>query len=245
MRLNFNLIFFLVFGFVVNGHAQKGITTFGLNYKPIIPNRIIGTYDVPFNDGSFRSSMQQRLGNSLGMIIRQGLTKNISLETGISFTQRNFNLNFSVDDTVSYSNNGKVRFVAYEIPVKCLVFIRLGKQLYMNNSIGASFNYFPSDVSVDFPIKSNEYFSLEGARLNRVQGAMLADIGFEYRTKRNGYFYFGGAFNLPFTSIVTFAMAYEYTPHEIVVRENVRGSYLTVDLRYYFNEKPRVEQKRK
>lgn len=227
-----------------NGWNQKGVTTFGLQYKPVVPNRIIGTYEVEFNSGIFRSSMKQKLGNSYGMVVRQGLTDILSLETGLVFTQRNFGLNFEVQDS-NYSESGKVRFVGYEIPFKGLVFIRLGKQFFMNTAIGASFNYFPSDVQVQIPVGLNEYFSNEGARLNRIQGALLADIGFEYRTRKSGYFYLGASFNLPFAPIVTFAMAYEFPPDDIVIRENVRGSYLTVDLRYYFHEKPRSEQKRK
>ena len=37
--------------------AQKGITTFGLQYKPIIPNRFIGTYQQDFNIDQFEHNL--------------------------------------------------------------------------------------------------------------------------------------------------------------------------------------------
>lgn len=232
------LIFALLMSFT--GIGQKGITTLGMQYKPIIPNRIIGTYEQDFSVDNFQSSIQQKLGHSFGMVIRQGITNVVSFETGLVFTQRNFRLNFAVEDS-GYAAQDKVGIIGYEIPLKGLIFIRLGEGLFMNTAIGASFNYFPSDVRVTVPIRNNQYFLQEGARLNRVQGALLTNIGFEYRTKKSGYFYLGSSFNLPFASIITFAMSYEYPPGQLLAIENIRGSYLTLDLRYYFHEKPETK----
>lgn len=224
--------------------GQKGVTTMGIQYKPIVPNRYIGTFEQSFNADNFKSTVTQTIGHSFGMIVRQGVTKNISFETGIEITQRKFNLAFAVEDS-GYSATNRVGFVSYEIPLKGLIFIRLGEQLFMNTAIGASFNYFPSDVHVQTPIKVGEYFLQEGARLNRVQGAMLANIGFEYRTKEKGYFYIGSSYNLPFAPVVTFAMSYEYGGGKKLAIDNIRGSYLTLDFRYYFHERPNSEQKKK
>lgn len=233
------LFFLLIISFIATfkGLAQEGVTTFGIQYKPIIPNQLIGTYQQDFNVDNFESSVQQKLGNSFSMVIRQGLTKVLSFETGLAFTRRNFSLDFALPDS-GYAATTKVGLVSYEIPFKGLVFIRLGEDFFMNTALGASFNYFPSDVRVVTPINTNEYFLQEGARLNRMQGALLADIGFEYRTRKSGYFYLGASYNLPFASIITFAMSYENPPSQSLVIQNIRGSYLTVDLRYYFHEKP-------
>lgn len=217
--------------------AQKNVTTFGIQYKPIIPNRFIGTFEADFNQDQLESGIKQKLGHSFGMVIRQGLTNTISLETGISFTRRNFDINFAVPDSGLASVND-VGLIGYEIPITGLVYIRLGEQLFMNTSIGASFNYFPSDVQVFSPIRANEFFLFEGARLNRVQGALITNIGFEFRTRKSGYFYLGSTYNLPFAQLFTFALSYEYDGGEVVAIDNVQGSYLTLDLRYYFHEKP-------
>ncbi len=232
---------FLFMLFMVNAaFGQRGVTTFGIQYKPIMPNSIIGTFEQDFNSNQFTSTVKQKIGHAFSFVIRQGLTKTLSFETGLGFTRRNFNLDFAVEDS-NYFKEGKVGFIGYEVPVKGLVFIRLGEALYMNTAIGASFNYFPSDIRVDLPIGVNEYFSQEGAYRSKVQGALLADIGFEFRTRKSGYFYLGSSYNLPFNPIVTFAMAYEYEGGDEVAIDNIRGSYLTIDFRYYFHEKPRSE----
>lgn len=237
MKLTKNILLILLVSISSISIGQKNVTTFGIQYKPIVPNRIIGTFEQDFSVDQLEAGIKQRIGNSFGMVIRRGITDMISFETGLVFTQRNFGLNFALSDS-GLSDNGRVRLVAYEIPFQGLIYIRLGDQLYMNTSAGASFNYFPSDVRVELLQGFQQYFLQEGARLNRIQGAMLANIGFEYRTKDKGYFYLGGSFNLPFAPIYTFAMSYENPPAKILSIDNVRGSYLTVDLRYYFHEKP-------
>lgn len=227
-------LFFLC---IVSSFAQKGITTFGLQYKPIIPNRIIGTYTQDFDTNQFFSSIQQRLGHSFGGVIRIGINKTISLETGLNFTQRNFGLNFSVPDS-GYVGKGKLGVVSYEIPLSCLIYIQLSKTWFINTSLGSSLTLYPSDVRVTVPIKGAEIFKQEGAYRNKLQGALIANIGFEYRTKQKGYFYVGSSYNLPYSKMMTFAMSYEYPGGKVVARDNVRGSYLTLDLRYFFNERP-------
>ncbi|MFT5822789.1 MAG: hypothetical protein ACI8ZM_004046 [Crocinitomix sp.] len=232
----------LILFIACSAFGQKGVTTFGIQYKPIVPNTFIGSFEQDFNKNQFTSIVKQKVGHAFSFVVRQGLTKNISFETGLGLTHRNFSLDFAVEDS-NYFKQGKVGFVGYEIPVKALVFIRLGESIYMNTALGASFNYFPSDVKVDIPIRVGEYFSQEGAYLNKAQGSLLADIGFEFRTKKSGYFYLGSSYNLPFAPIVTFAMAYEYEGGDQVAIDNIRGSYLTIDFRYYFHEKPRSEQR--
>lgn len=235
---------FIIFLLLTNtAFSQEGVLTFGIQYKPIVPNTFIGTFKQDFNENQFTSNVQQKVGHAFSFVVRQGLTKSISFETGLGFTQRNFNLDFAVEDS-NYFGQGKVGFIGYEVPVKALVFIRLGESLFMNTAIGASFNYFPSDVKVDVPITVGQFFSQEGVYRSKIQGAILADIGFEFRTRKSGYFYLGSSYNLPFASIVTFAMAYEYPGGDEVAIDNIRGSYLTIDLRYYFHEKPRSEQPR-
>ena len=221
--------------------AQKGVTTFGIQYRPIIPNRLIGFYEQEFNDPPFYSSVKQRFGNNLGMLVRVGLSKRISLETGINFTQRNFGLTYAVPDS-GYSATDKVRVIGYSIPVSCLVFIRLADEWYMNTSLGVAVTAFPSDVSTNVPIgASNEFFLQEGAYKSKVQGSALANIGWEYRTKSKGYWYLGASYHLPFIPIMTFAMSYEYPAGENLFIDNIRGSYLTLDFRYYFHENKKKE----
>ena len=106
MKQCFGYIIFVLLLIPMLGQAQKGVTTFGLQYKPIIPNRIIGTFEQEFNQNQFESTVKQRLGHSYGMVIRVGLTKNISFETGINYTKRNLGLNFNVPEDSTF-NLGK------------------------------------------------------------------------------------------------------------------------------------------
>lgn len=230
------LLFFCCLTFTAN--AQKGVTTFGLQYKPIIPNRFIGTYEQRFDTAQFFSDIKQKIGHSFGGVIRIGLTKNISLETGLNLTYRNFDLNFSIPDS-GYAGEEKLRLVSYEVPVSCLIYIQLSRELFINTSLGSSLILFPSRVKNEVPITAGEYFLQEGAYRHKVQGALNANFGFEYRTKEKGYFYIGTSYHLPFAPIMRFAMSYEYPSGKVVVRDDVRGSYLTIDLRYFFHEKAR------
>lgn len=237
MILRSILLFSILMTCSFNSSAQKGVTTFGLQYKPIIPNRFIGTFEQDFSQEQMVASIRQKIGHSFGGVIRYGITKTLSFETGINLTHRNFGLNFSIPDS-GYAETGVVSVVSYEIPVSCLVYIRLSDQLFMNTSLGAAMTLFTSDVSKPLTIGGGEYFKMEGAYKSKMQGAMIANFGFEYRTKKSGYFYFGTSYHLPFAPIITMALSYEHLFGKVVNIQNVRGSYLTLDFRYFFHEKP-------
>lgn len=243
MPLKSFLSFFCIL-FSIIGFSQKGVTTFGLHYKPIIPNRFIGMLKQDFNFEIFESSVQQKLGHTFGGIVRQGITKNISAETGLSINYRNYALDFAIQDS-GYTAQNSVGTVSYQLPISALVFIRLGKKLYMNTALGLGINYYPSNVKKTILIDADQAFQQEGARKKRFMGALIANIGFEYRTKSKGYFYLGSSYNLPFLPEYVFAMSYEYPGGKKLAIDNIIGSYLTLDFRYYFHEKPNVEQKRK
>jgi len=217
--------------------AQKGVATFGLQYRPIIPNTMIGMYKQDFNQDQLTSSVTQKFGHSFGGVVRYGLTKNISMETGLNLTQRNFRLDFSVPDS-SYSETGKTGMVSYEIPLSCLVYIQLSDRWFINTSLGPSLTLFTSNIAKQVPIAGSEYFRFEGAYKNKVLGALNANVGFEFRSRASGYFYIGSSYHLPFSPIMTMAMSYEYDGGDVVSIANIRGSYLTIDLRYFFNERP-------
>ena len=159
------------------------------------------------------------------------------METGINFTQRNYNLYYSIPDS-NLSAKNDVRIIAYSIPVSGLIFIRLAEDFYMNTSLGCSMDFYPSYVHVITPAAgSQNHFLMEGIYRYKMQGSMQANIGFEYRTKKYGYFYLGATYNLPFTAVSEFALSYEFLAGKYVSYGNVKGSYATIDLRYFFNER--------
>ncbi|MCC6599785.1 MAG: outer membrane beta-barrel protein [Crocinitomicaceae bacterium] len=218
--------------------AQEKVTAFGIQFKPMIPSKYFGTGSERFDGDEFSVNFSPLPGYNFGMIIRQGLTKRLSMETGINMVQRRFRL--GIDHTIlKEEKNLDFRLIGYEIPVQALVYVRLDNKLWMNASGGFSIDVYPSNVKsststfVDSLSVNIEQFTL---RRNWIQFALLANYGFEWRTEKSGYIYLGASFHRPFTDIA-------YTNAVVTVDNNpsgliyaLNGSYLTVDLRYFFHE---------
>ena len=68
---------------------------FGIQIRPLFPAKYVGDKEHTFSTTEadsiqYSSTITQRLGYSFGVTVRAGLTKLIALETGINFSQRNF-----------------------------------------------------------------------------------------------------------------------------------------------------------
>lgn len=225
------LILTLYFSFI--GYNQQGETIFGFQYKPIVPNKYIGEYTNRFDSlPVFQSSTKQSFGYSLGMVFRHYFTKKVALESGINFTKRTFKLFYEVADS-GYIANNSVSFINYQIPIKGVFYIQLTDDIFMNASMGLNFDFFPSYVSKTTLININSRFGFKGERTNWVQLGANANFGFEYRTKKKGTFYIGATYNQPFGNIMNFKMKWEYNQSSTTVEKTIKGSYLTIDLRYY------------
>ena len=76
------LALFFIFSYYANFHGQQGVTTIGLQVKPIIPINYFGAgpIDLIVTDTA-NINVSSKLGYSFGMVIRQGITKSISIET--------------------------------------------------------------------------------------------------------------------------------------------------------------------
>ena len=212
--------------------AQSGVTTLGIQIKPVIP---VDYFDpsVIVEREHLTGTIELTGGYSFGMNVRVGLSNTISVETGISQINRNYRFDL-VNDTSGYAEGSTFRYVGYEIPVVALVYIRLGERTWMNAALGFSLDLYPSDVQKDI---------LEGRvyvfRNNWAQFGALANLGVEYRTERSGYFYLGGSFHRPFGEMAFADLTYygpSFFPYPM--RTALDGSYLTMDLRYYFHEDP-------
>jgi hypothetical protein len=173
------------------------------------------------------------------MVIRIGFTKSLSLETGINVLKRN---NLIRIEDLKYNRKVTDRYtiLAYEIPVQGLVYVQLGKQTFMNGSSGISFDILPSDL-----FSYNNYYSHLSLRYNWVQLALNANVGFEYRTKKSGYWYIGATLHRPFHALMLSGIQYQYKDIDEIANIAVTGNYLTLDLRYFFNEPPDKTKKKK
>ena len=213
------------------GLSQKGVTNFGLQFKPIVPVRYFNAGPVEMSDSIVNIEIKQKLGYSMGMTIRHNVTDLISFETGINYVRRNFDIN-AVPKFDTINDQLDFGFVNYEIPLQALVYIQLSKGLFMNVSSGVAINSYPSHVISQGDNSLVSQLSLRGRLIGM---SYLANVGFEYRTEENGNFYLGSSLVLPFSPITETQIKYEYqnaTFSEFTTFLN--GNYLTIDLRYYF-----------
>lgn len=218
-----------------NQSDNEQLLTAGFQVRPVIASGFLGAGEISATDRIFKSSIKPILGYTFGMVIRRGLTRKISIETGINYIRRNYSL-ICVDDSLNFTDKSDFGIVSYEIPIQCLIYIRLGERLYMNNSLGVSINWLASGVAT---LGQNKAISQQ-SYLNRVLAnpAILANIGFEYRTKKAGFFYLGSSLHRPFTHITNTVVKYDLgaKKYENVVK--LTGAFLTIDFRYFFHSKP-------
>jgi hypothetical protein len=176
----------------------------------------------------------------MGMVIRRGLNKNWSFETGINLVQRNYTLTFD-HPILEEKQELDFRFIGYEIPLQGMIYVRLGDHLYMNASGGVSIDLYPTDVQSQVSSRRDTLrfdFFQRTFKNSWVQVALLANYGFEYRTKEDGYFYFGASFHRPFADIAQTAVQFDINTNPTRINYALSGSYLTLDFRYFFHEDP-------
>lgn len=211
--------------------AQSDKTIFGIQFKPLFSSEFLNTGPQEDTKGEIEFNLEQKIGYSFGMVIRKELTKQLNLETGINFTQRNYDLSINVD-SINFTGVSDFRYVIYEIPLKGLVYVRTGQNTYLNGAFGTVFNILPTDWD-----SFGTYYEHFSQRRRWILVGLIANLGFEYRTEKDGYFYLGFSYQRPFTNITTAGVLYKVDnlEQERTFFE-VSGDYLTFDLRYFFNE---------
>ncbi len=215
--------------------AQAGVTTFGIQVKPMV---VLDYFDplVTAEQEHLRYAMELKSGFAFGMSVRVGITNTISLETGLGSIRRNYDFRIT-NDTSLYDETGRVRYTGYELPLTGLVYIRLGEHTWMNTALGAAMDFYPGDVEAVLKEGSVYIF-----RRNWAQASLIGNLGFEYRTPKSGTIYIGATYHRPFNDMALADLTWNYfgppTAHAYTQRVSLSGSYLTVDLRYYFHEDP-------
>lgn len=240
------LLLSLLLMLIASAQAQEGVITVGLQFKPMVPMKFIIDEPIEQSDDDFTSEVAPRFGMNMGMVIRRGLNRMWSLETGINYVQRNFEMitrhvSLPEERTMNY------RLISYEIPLQALVYVKLTDELYMNASGGMSVNFYPSNIETfdSHRIDTTVFdFHQKTIRHSWIQLSLLANYGFEYRTKDKGYFYFGVSYSRPFQSIATSILSAQYNRNPARMDHPLKGDYLTLDLRYFFHEKPEKRVKK-
>ena len=237
---------FCIFYFLSSVSAQEKITTFGFVIKPIFPSSYFRTSAKTFSDNGVGFTIDQRSGFSAGGVIRKGITKTLSFETGINYVKRLYDLEIS---TGSFTGKSEYKIVGYEIPVQALVFIQLSKEIWMDVALGPSLDMYPSDVTT----YSTYFLHVANRNSSSVfNGGLLANLGWEYRTTKSGYIYIGACYHRSFTDIYTSTVGYYNSRTDIKPvgqgSTALSGDYLTFDIRYYFHEDPakvKIRKKKK
>ncbi|MBL4862379.1 MAG: hypothetical protein JKY09_05110 [Crocinitomicaceae bacterium] len=212
---------------------------FGLQVRPVFPTRFIGDPELTLVKDGFETTLVQKMGYSFGATVRVGLTKLIALETGINFTERNFNLSTAVPDSNSFAND-QMTFIEYDVPINGLIYIQLAKQWYMNASLGVALTFKPTDIGVLNKPGGYHTFTHTGVARRKSGFDLNANLGFEFRTEKDGFFYLGGSGRIPFAPLFDLVADYTHQGDNTRVYGEVDGSFLTLDFKYFF---PNIKNK--
>lgn len=211
--------------------------TVGLKFRPLIPSQLLRTANqtVTGNEqdgnGFLRMSVDQKLGYSFGMTVRKNFSQRFAIETGVNFLRRGYDvavtdLDSNLTEAVDFGIS------AYEIPLSALVYIRLGEQLHMNTALG-----FSLDIGARSVANNTRTFD-QFTAIRKFNGGIVANVGLEWRTKKTGSMYVGATYHLPTGPIADTKINYYRTGgnSDGSLETPLDGSYLTLDLRYYFHE---------
>ena len=239
--------------------------TAGVEFRPIFPAAFLKTGDQTVANDEYNVLVSPKFGFSAGMVVRYGFHKRFALETGLSFVQRNYNLTIHRDEEIlspivtkpAYDSQTDFTIVGYEHPIKLLVFVKLSERFYMNAAAGFQFTFFPSDIFTtdEDDVPTDQYHKHSSLRLGFdgkpgsdgfIHGGAIVNLGWEYRTKKIGFFYLGATYQIPFADIYRSKFQYLEDNYSSEVQGiELNGSYLTFDVRYFFHSKPIVRKKRK
>lgn len=208
--------------------AQKGSTTLGIQYKPIFPFNFLGTGALTNVKNDVNFSTELVSGFSGGLIIRHAFTNLISVEGGINYVKRKYELKITDGDFVGDS---KFRIIGYEIPINFMMSTRVSENIYASASLGPSCDMFASSVQT-----YDEYFNHVSYRRQIFMPAINGNLGFEYRTEKSGTIYLGASYHRPFQYIYGDKVRYYNRGKDETIGNFLVGNYLTIDLRYYFHD---------
>jgi hypothetical protein len=218
---------------------EKFPSYFGFQYRPLFPTRFIGDPETIMIQEEFSTTLSQQMGFSFGGTIRAGITKLIAIETGINLTRRNFDVSMSIPDSNLFATN-QLRFLSYDIPINGLVYVQLSEQFFMNASLGLNLSYKPTNVGILTLPGGLHSFTHTGRNRSKLIFGVNANFGFEYRTEKSGFFYIGGSGIVPFSPLFNMAAQYKNQGYTNTIYADVDGSFLAIDLKYFF---PNIQSK--
>lgn len=218
----------LLLGQLVYGQS-KGYSG-GFQFKGMVANNFLSGGTETIGLDSVQINNSQKFGYVFGMTIRKQFNKTLAVESGLRFVQRNYNT--KIDSTLgNYNGSIDYRIIGYEIPFKGMVRLRASDHSYFSVSLGAQLDFYPSDI-----FNEDNEWQVEVRRVSWIQGSFLANMGWEIHPPNNGTFYVGFSFNQPFADPFVANIGLYNTPVAIA-NTKLNASYLSLDLRYYFEQK--------
>ena len=222
------LFLLIIYLLAVNLRVTSQELSFGLQFKPIVPSDITNSGSFEFTEGIAKINIDPKFGTSWGAVVRKAFSEKVSFETGISYVQRNYDFQLTDLDS-AFSSQTSVGLVNYEIPICGLLYVQLGDQFFLNNSLGISLDMYASDVaSTAGEFAQSTYYR------KWIQPALKANVGLEYRTEKSGFWYLGVTFHNPFNNIAVTEFRYRKDQVINTYLTDLNGAYLTADIRYFF-----------
>lgn len=172
-------------------------------------------------------------GYYIGGLVRKNIYKQrIALESGLGLSTKHFSYQV---DSGDFSVKHNFTILTYEIPITAFVFIKLTEHSYLSNNFGVMLNFQPSDIyKKNLDLDSTDCYVV---RKLFVTPSLNVGTGYEYRTKSDGYFYFGITYNRTFIAAdyakMRILSKYRYSEAALPVNT----SYFGFDVRYYFASK--------
>lgn len=229
-------IFILIF-FVSIAQAQEKQAFFAIQYKPIIPAAYFNAANISSEWDNFKFDLSPRHSYSFGMVVRREVNRTFSFETGINYIHRNYRLSSS-NSIINLNDFTDFGLRSYEIPYQLLTNVRVSENIYLNVAFGLSHNIFASDV---YSEGEEDYKFIQNTlKRRRIQMAILANIGAEFRTEKDGIYYIGASLHRPWDEVGRIYPEYDYfndiAPSLDAYYLEVLGNFVTIDFRYYFRE---------
>lgn len=199
----------------------------------LLPVNYFGISAIELSENNSNLKLENQLGYNFGMVLKTDLTKKFSLESGIIFYQRNFQITGSSSNQSSIlRDTSTFSYISYGFPIKSIVYVQLGNDSYMRNSIGFNLDFYASAVATKGRNYRIDHYS---ERARWINGSVSGNLGIEKRGDKLGTFYIGAEINIPISAIAVTRLKFYYDGimYDNYERIFLRGSYFGIKLKYY------------
>ncbi len=234
MRIGLTWTFLLLLG--LGSYAQPYTLTGGFQVKPILASSFLRTGPQTDSVNFSRFTVSQTPGFSMGFTLKNQFKERLSLEFGLLMSQRNFRLAIS-DSTMNKTSD--FRFNSFEIPVLLQTRVSLNKINDLQGAIGLNFNLTNRDYN--YPALtaglSEAYYKNYLSRHFGIMPGIMGNLGWQKELKNGHSTYIGASLSLPFSWLYKAYITHQddlppFAP-KAQKQFDLRGNYLTLDLRYY------------